>query len=507
MINDVCAWLGISTPDPLVIVLVLFAVGAAASRLFFRNHTKGRVIVRVTFLILLTFALLHANITPYEPLRSTGSSLFDVVQAILKIAWWLWAAWFLVALSRAMVVVEHRPHEGQLLQDLISGCIYLAGLLAIVRYVFDLPIQGLLATSGVIAIILGLALQSTLGDVFSGVVLNFSRPYRTDDWVNIGGETSGRVLEINWRATHILTAQRDLAIIPNSTIAKSKIVNVSSPSGVHGITISVQVAPGPSPSIVVELLTQAVTNCRLILATPAPTISTNGLSAAYVEFEINFFVKDLPTTTRAQNELLDMVYRHLAFAGIDLATPSNGVVPLTSERPTRQPVLRPVALLEQMAIFATLSADEERAVLAPKLKRRSYRQGDILIEEGSVAHSLSLLASGVVSCFLTDEDPQEEVLRLGPGDHFGELGLLRGEPSILRMTALTPVVTYELSRDDILPLLEAHPEVAETLKRDLAQRETIVTPPSPAEVTPLARVHGLKGRVACWFHRRYDLTT
>src|SRR5438552_1625240 len=83
--------------------------------------------------------------------------------------------------------------------------------LGVIAYVFDLPVQGLIATSGAIAIILGLALQSTLSDVFSGLVLSFSRPYRPDDWIKLEGGTEGRVIEMNWRATHILTPQRDLA--------------------------------------------------------------------------------------------------------------------------------------------------------------------------------------------------------------------------------------------------------------------------------------------------------
>ena len=140
----------------------------------------------------------------------------------------MWAAWFLVGFLRVFVVTEHRPREGKLIQDLLAGLIYLAAVFAI-AYVFDRPIQGLLATSGAIAIIIGLALESTLSDVFSGIVLNFSRPYRPGDWISIDSGTDGRVIEMNWRATHVLTAKRDLAIVPNSTIAKAKIVNASSP--------------------------------------------------------------------------------------------------------------------------------------------------------------------------------------------------------------------------------------------------------------------------------------
>jgi small-conductance mechanosensitive channel len=96
---------------------------------------------------------------------------------VLQIAWWVWAAWLLVGILRIVLVFELRPREGKLLQDILAGLVYLAAFFAIVAYVFNLPVQGLIATSGAIAIIIGLALQSSMSDVFSGLVLSFSRPY------------------------------------------------------------------------------------------------------------------------------------------------------------------------------------------------------------------------------------------------------------------------------------------------------------------------------------------
>ena len=112
--------------------------------------------------------LLHAGIVPYHPLVLSRAPLEDASHAALKIAWWALAAWFVVGVVRVFFATEHRPHEGKLVQDLLAGLIYLAAFFAIISYVFDLPIEGLLATSGAIAIIVGLALQSTLSDVFSG---------------------------------------------------------------------------------------------------------------------------------------------------------------------------------------------------------------------------------------------------------------------------------------------------------------------------------------------------
>jgi small-conductance mechanosensitive channel len=178
--------------DPLVAFLVLLMAGVTVSHLLFRRHPLSRAIVRIVCLILLTFVLLRADIVPYQPLQPTGAPISDVVHAVLKIAWWLWAAWFLVGILHAFLLVERPSHEGRLAHDLLAEVIYLAALFAIVGYVFDLSIQGMLATSGIIAIILGLALQSTFGDVFSGIVLSFSRPYRPGESPNQKSSMSAR---------------------------------------------------------------------------------------------------------------------------------------------------------------------------------------------------------------------------------------------------------------------------------------------------------------------------
>src|ERR1700741_3615215 len=87
--------------DPLVIILAVFVFGGEVTYFFFKRHPIGRAVVRVVFLILLTIALLRADIVPYQPLALTGSPFRDAVHALLKMAWWFWAAWFLVGVLRA----------------------------------------------------------------------------------------------------------------------------------------------------------------------------------------------------------------------------------------------------------------------------------------------------------------------------------------------------------------------------------------------------------------------
>jgi small-conductance mechanosensitive channel len=490
--------------DPLVIALVIFVLSGLLTHLLFRRHPLRRAIVRVIFLLVLTVVLLHAGIVPYQKLQLTGVPFRDAVHGALKIAWWLWTAWFLVGFLRAFVVTEHRPREGKLVQDLLAGFIYLAAGFAIIAYVFDLPIQGLLATSGAIAIILGLALQSTLSDVFSGIVLNFSRPYRPGDWISIDGATDGRVIEMNWRATHVLTAKRDLAIVPNSAIAKAKIVNASSPSGIHGMTVTIQLDAKASPASGAEILERAVLNTRLILATPAPSIMVKSITATCIEYDVTFFVEELAQASRAQNELFDLISRHLAVSGIELASTQNQpywVSPADAGAKARTAPERALGLVE---IFASLT-EEERWSLAEKLKPKTYDRGEALLEPGTVLRSLFIIGAGVLSLTRVSSEGEIELLRLGPGDHYGEIGLLTGAAAVGKISALAPATVYELAKDDLAPILEARPPVAHELCRALARRQAagqLIASPEIDQNVPA-------NRVANWFsdrlHRLFDL--
>jgi CRP-like cAMP-binding protein len=334
-------------------------------------------------------------------------------------------------------------------------------------------------------------------------VLSFSRPYRPGDWISLEGGTDGRVIEMNWRATHVLTGRRDLAIVPNSTIAKSKIVNVSSPSGIHGVTVTVQLDAKTPPATGTEILEHAILNCRLIVATPAPSVTIKSINANFAEFEITFFVEELASSTRAQNQLFDLIFRHLAAAGIELATAQGQSERAIGGEAPGKLSTGPERLLELVAIFASLTA-EERQAIAAKLKPKSYDKGETLVEPGTVLRSLFIVGTGVLSFTRQESVGEMELLRIGPGDHYGEIGMLTGAPATAKITALIPSTVYELAHDDLSPILQGRPEVGQGLCRALAQRQAaglLVASPVLAEEVAV-------NRLTNWFsqrlHRLYD---
>ncbi len=216
--------------DPFVQTGVLAVVGAIITRLLLRRYPAWRLVFQLVLFVALTILLHHYDIVPYEAAPSDTPIFERIFIATAKVIWWVNAAWLLTGCARVFLIFERRPREGRLIQDLVVGVIYLSAALSVVAYVFNAPVGTLIATSGVFAIILGLALQSTLADVFSGIALNFSKPYEVGDWIVLSDGTEGRVVETNWRATHLLNASNDLVVLPNSGLAKAQFTNLSSPN-------------------------------------------------------------------------------------------------------------------------------------------------------------------------------------------------------------------------------------------------------------------------------------
>jgi small-conductance mechanosensitive channel len=143
--------------------------------------------------------------------------------------WWLLGARVLVSVLSFTLNHNRRWREARLFPDLTAAAIYTAAILVVLISVLALPIGGLLATSGVLAIVLGLALQNTLADVFAGIAFGIEAPVNVGDRISLGDKIEGAVVQMNWRSIRILTDGDDVAIIPNSVVAKSDIVNRSSP--------------------------------------------------------------------------------------------------------------------------------------------------------------------------------------------------------------------------------------------------------------------------------------
>jgi CRP-like cAMP-binding protein len=370
---------------------------------------------------------------------------------------------------RAFIVLGQKPHEVKLVQELLAALIYLAAIFGIIAYVFDLPVKGLLATSGALAIVIGLALQSSLGDVFSGIVLNLERPYRVGDWVILDDSVQGTVMETNWRATHILTGNQDVAIIPNSVIAKAKLINCSTPTRTHGASIRIKLEPTLTPADACAMLKEVLLGSTKILRSPEPAVTIKDLSAEMLDFELSYSVADVTLVGDAQNELFDRVSRAASIAGARFAPRLAGIEPRPIRLDAKETSV-PERLLNGISLFASLTL-QEKAALASQMQRKMYPAGSIVVRSGVVLDALCIVSDGVLVAEVEEGGRLVERGRLTPGIYFGELGLLTGQALEGQVSALTDTFIYEISKDALAPLLKARPRMAEELGEVLATRQ------------------------------------
>lgn len=129
----------------------------------------------------------------------------------------------------------------------------------VLAFAFNQKITGLLATSGLIAMIIGLAIQMNISNIFSGIVLNLERPFRIGDWVEIGGKL-GQVVDVSWRATKLQPRSGEVISIPNAVAAATQIINYSFPNPTIAVRVDILLDPIHSPDTVEAILLEAIKN-------------------------------------------------------------------------------------------------------------------------------------------------------------------------------------------------------------------------------------------------------
>jgi small-conductance mechanosensitive channel/CRP-like cAMP-binding protein len=457
-----------TTVNTLLASVLLVGLGLWGARYCRVRRPLAYFFIQFLVFFSLTTLMLARDIVPYRPSAAVQPAPERLFVGLLEILWWLGAAWLTSGFLRAFVVLGRKPTEAKLLQDLLAALIYLAAIFAIVANVFDLPVKGLLATSGALAIVIGLALQSSLADVFSGIVLNLERPYHVGDWIILDGTLQGTVLETNWRATHILTTSEDIAVVPNSVVARSKLINCSAPTKRHGATTLVRLESAKTPAVGRALMKEVLLGSTHVLRNPEPTVVIKDVSADMIDFELGYSVVDIGAVDEAQNELFERVYRAAAAAGIRFAS---RLAPLSMSAASEDSEsATPSRLLSGISLFSRLTA-QEKATLAPQMQRKDYQPGDIVVRNGAVIQALNIISDGVLVASEEHEGRRVERLRLTPGSYFGEMGVLTGQPLSGDISALTKSVIYEISKDALCPLLLARPGMADELSELLVSRQ------------------------------------
>ena len=455
-----------------VAILGLTVAGILAVRTLSARVRIGFDVVCLTVAVVVLY---QNGVTPLmlPPLGAENSP--SIWLRTVAVAWWILSARLLVVVLYYALGHDRKSREAKLFIDLTAAAVYVGAGLIVLKSVLALSVGGLVATSGVVAIVLGLALQNTLSDVFSGIAVDIEAPFQVGDRISLGNNIEGQVVEMNWRSIRVQTDGADIATIPNSVVAKLTILNRSVPTRVRTVSVQLWCPDSSDPERVLEVLREATLLCPDILATPAPNTSLGRMGPHWNNYSISFSVADTQLVGATKSLLLRHARKQLHHARL-----------LEKRRRSREDTpcnLLPVReSLRELAVFECLSP-AQLDELAGHVTTQRLAPGELLFGQGSTDATMYIVASGVVEISQLNDGLAVTLGNLGAGEYVGEIGLLTGTPHAATARAGTHCYIHQLSRAALEPLLTANPALAaaldqsaraglDLLKRAVAARAT-----------------------------------
>ena len=219
----------------------------------------------------------------------------DIVKSVQTL-FWICVLHAALSLLNAVIFEQAkadtwRARVPKLLIDLFRLFLVLLGTAIVLATVLNADLAGLVTALGVSSIVIGLALQDTLGSVMSGIALLFERPFSVGDWLTVG-EVTGQVIDINWRAVRLQTFDREMVNIPHKLIGNEIIRNFSRPIAIHAERIRHGFSYNDPPNLAKHVLLTTALETEGILKDPEPEIFTISYDDFAITYEVKFYISD-----------------------------------------------------------------------------------------------------------------------------------------------------------------------------------------------------------------------
>jgi CRP-like cAMP-binding protein len=308
-----------------------------------------------------------------------------------------------------------------------------------------------------------------LSDLFNGVSL----PVKVGDWVEVAN-TRGRIVEISWRATKLVTTDHVVLVIPNTHFITNTVRNYTSERGYFRDHIKVVLPMSVTAYQATRILLGAANQVDLIAALPeAPEARITGFNENGVEWDLAYSIPDAGMSSKLRHRIQRSLLRDFFLSGIEL--------PAAHVEIHQPAVLRErgeaseVMFLRLIDLFCTLNETELHKIVE-NMHPRLLESGTPVVRQGEIGDSLYIVHEGLLKVTIESEHGVTEVGRIRPGQFFGEMSLMTGAPRSATVTPMVDSKGYEISRELLAPILRERPEVAQLMSEVLAERQIANAP-------------------------------
>lgn len=340
-------------------------------------------------------------------------------------------------------------------------------LIALFATVAVLLNEQLLTTSAVGAVVVGFALQDTLGNLFAGLAIQIEKPFRVGHWIAVAG-SEGQVQEITWRATKLRTKAGQFLIVPNGIMSKDAILNYSEPTIPTRVEVEVDASYASPPNQVKTALLEALANAPLVLTTPPPAVLLQQFAASGITYRVQFWIGDYAIDNAARDQVRTNIWYAFRRGNIEIPYP----VQVQYERHEQPPrseadIVAAAERLGAIDLFSTLSTDA-RLKLSRGAQDHLFAAGEDIVRQGDSGSSMFVVLEGRVRVVL--EPSGQEVAAIDPGGFFGEMSMLTGDPRTATVRAAADVRLLEIPAERFRDLALEEPGLIEHVSKAIVTR-------------------------------------
>jgi len=344
---------------------------------------------------------------------------------------------------------SHGDHQAvpELLLILPRLVIVVATAWILVDTVWGVDLSAALTALGVTSLVISFALQDTLSGLASGVVLLSDRPIEPGHWIRVD-DTEGVVLDINWRTTRIRDRNGDVVIVPNSILASSSIINFTATSQLHRVVVPVQVAFRNAPTLAKQMLLDAASSTRGVLADPAPQVLITEVDDPLMGYEVHMWISDYALEPQVRGDFGALVWYQSHRQDVPLPSPAQDLYLYDGEKAGRPEALS-TGQLRQILIQSRLLGslpDVELDRLAHGARAERYAVGELIVNPAQGGGDLIVLDRGHAALIIDDADGEKHVIaELSSGEIAGLMNNsgVSGRSFSVRATTDCDVVTVD----------------------------------------------------------------
>jgi len=444
-----------------------------------KSTSIRKIIIQLFFIITLIIITILPIKLNFGISNLPAENLSEIFNITIQILLWLFTAAFINQII-IYFLFERKDNSNvpRLLKNIVTIIVFVLVITGIIGFVFKQSLTGFWATSSVFAFVIGFALRNVIMDTFAGVAVNIDQPYKIGDWIKVHQRNQeqnivGKVIDINWRTTRILTETNNMLVIPNSLLTTFVITNYSNPHAPARFETTISVdTEVPVEDVNRVIMAGAKNVCdQKGFVDKDPDILIDNVGERGVDYNIRYWIKPWKgiSPARSRDHLLKSVLKHMDHAGIKPAYPKE-IVYHTPYQPVNEIEKEHKKILQKISLFDPL-LDEEAQQLTEFIEASDYKSNTNIINANEDGDSMYIIIEGIVDVFLVNENKESKVARLGPGQVFGEMSLLTGEPRSATVRTISDVRVLEIKKENLETILKNRPSLAQILSDIVVERK------------------------------------